>query len=32
MYFSYAKILRRVNQDALNVARDNICQNYFDKI
>ena len=28
----YAEILRRVNLDTLNVRRDIICQNYFDKI
>ena len=28
----YADILRHVNLDTLNVRRDSICQNYFDKI
>ena len=35
MYFrglGYAGILRRVTLDTLNVRRDSICQNYFDKI
>ena len=35
MYFhglGYAEIRRRVNLDALNISRDNIRQNYFDKI
>ena len=32
MYFPYARTLRRVNLDTLNVRRDSICQQYFDKI
>ena len=30
--FGYAEILRRVNQDTLNIRRDSICQKYFEKM